>query len=197
MDCNANLWGKSLIRTMATFFLRIRSRFSYKLNKISWELPGITSPTNPKTSDYWNTEIFPIPTAISTKTGPFELKYKGRKTRNTQVCRHTITAYVYLSYMSSCARPISEKLVFEPFLKSGFSILLVISTGNNILVYFGPRWSPEVPKTWSCSPWPSLMFFCFLTVRLPTGPILSIDLNRVTAALHVVRSASCWIELIA
>ena len=23
---------------MATFFLRIRSRFSYKLNKISWEL---------------------------------------------------------------------------------------------------------------------------------------------------------------
>ena len=31
--------GKSLIRTMATFFLRIRSRFSYKLNKISWELP--------------------------------------------------------------------------------------------------------------------------------------------------------------
>ena len=24
---------------MATFFLRIRTRFSYKLNKISWELP--------------------------------------------------------------------------------------------------------------------------------------------------------------
>ena len=68
-----------------------------------------------------NTEIFPIPTAISTKTDPFELKYKGRRTRNTQVCRHKITAYVYLSYMSSCARPISEKLVFEPFLKSGFS----------------------------------------------------------------------------
>ena len=55
------------------------------------------------------------------KTGPFEVKYKGRRTRNTQVCRHKITAYVYLSYMSSCARPISEKLVFEPFLKSWFS----------------------------------------------------------------------------
>ena len=30
--------GKSLIRTMATFFFRIRSRCSYKLNKIYWEL---------------------------------------------------------------------------------------------------------------------------------------------------------------
>ena len=106
---------------MATFFLRIRTRFSYKLNNISWELPKITSQKSPKTSDSWNTEILSIPTAISTKTGPFELKYKGRRTRNTQVCRHKITAYVYLSYMSGCARPISEKLVFEPFLKSVFS----------------------------------------------------------------------------
>ena len=112
--------GKSLIRTMATFFLRIRTRFSYKLNKISWEPLKITSQKSRKTSDSWNTEILPIPTAISTKTGSFELKYKGRRTRNTQVCRHKITAYVYLSYMSSCARPISEKLVSGQFLKSGF-----------------------------------------------------------------------------
>ena len=123
---------------MATCFLRIRIRFCYKLNKISWELPGITSPKSPKTSDSWNNKILPIPTAISTKTGPFELKYKGRRTRNTQVCRHKITAYVYLLYMASCARPISEKLVFEPFLKSWFSnMFLVINLGNNILVDFG------------------------------------------------------------
>ena len=113
--------GKSLIRTMATFFPRIRTRFSYKLNNIYWELPGITSQKSPKTSDSRNTEILPIPNSISTKTGSFELKYKGRRTWNTQVCRHGITAYVYLSYMSSCARPISEKFVFEPFLKSEFS----------------------------------------------------------------------------
>ena len=106
---------------MATFFLRIRSHFVNSFNTISWEPLKITSQKSPKTSDSWNTEILPIPTAISTKTGSFELKYKGRRTRNTQVCRHKITAYVYLSYMSSCARPISEKLVFEPFLKSGFS----------------------------------------------------------------------------
>ena len=142
---------------MATFFLRIRSHFVNIFNKISWESPKITSPKSPKTSDSWNTKILPIPTAISTKTGPFELKYKGRRTRNTQVCRHKITAYVYLLYMASCARPISEKLVFEPFLKSWFSnMFLVINLGNNILVYFGifwsqmvprgPRWSPELPK---------------------------------------------------
>ena len=132
---------------MATFFLRIRTRFSYKLNKTSWELPGITSPKSPKTSDSWNTEILPIPTAISTKTASFYLKYKGRRTRNTQVCKHKITAYVYLSYMSSCARPISEKLVFEPFLKSWFSYMfLVINLGNNILVYFGIFWSQMVPR---------------------------------------------------
>ena len=107
---------------MATFFLRIRSHFVNMFNKISWESPKITSPKSPKTSDSWNTKILPIPTAISTKTGPFELKYKGRRTRNTQVCRHKITAYVYLLYMASCARPISEKLVFEPFLKSWFSL---------------------------------------------------------------------------
>ena len=147
---------------MATFFLRIRTRFSYKLNKILWELAGINSQKSPKTSDSWNTEILPIPTAISTKTGPFELKYKGRRTRNTQVCRHKITAYVYLSYMSSCARPISEKLVFEPFLKSWFSnMFLVINLGSNILVYFcifwsqivprGPRWSPKVPRSTICT----------------------------------------------
>ena len=65
--------------------------------------------------------MLPIPTSISTETCPFELKYKGRRTRNTQVCRHKLTAYVYLAYMSSCARLISEKLVFEPFLKSVFS----------------------------------------------------------------------------
>ena len=104
---------------MATFVLRIRSRFSYKLNKISWGPPKITSQKSLKASDSWNTEIVPIPTAISTKTGPFELKYKGRRTRNTQVCRHKITAYVYLSYVSSCARPISQKLVFEPFVMGG------------------------------------------------------------------------------
>ena len=121
MDFNYSVLGKSLIKTVATFFLRIRTCFSYKLHKISRELPGITFLKSPKTSDSWNTEIFPIPTAISTKTGPFELKYKGRRMRNTQLCRHKITAYVYLSYMSSCARPISEKLVFEPLLKSGFS----------------------------------------------------------------------------
>ena len=122
MDFNENVLGKSLTSTMATFFLRIRSRFSCKLNKISWELPGITSQKSPKTSDSWNTEILPIPTAISTKTGPFELKYKGRRTRNTQVCRQkNTTVFLYLSYMSSRPRPISEKWVFEPFLKRGFS----------------------------------------------------------------------------
>ena len=147
---------------MATFFLRIRTRFSYKLNKISWELPAITFPKSPKTSDSWNTEILPIPIAISTTTGPFALKYKGRRTRNTQVCRHKITAYVYLLYMASCARPISEKLVFEPFLKSWFSnMFLVINLGNNIFVYFGifwsqmvprgPRWSPKVPRSTICT----------------------------------------------
>ena len=131
---------------MATFFLRIRSHFVNIFNKISWESPKITFQKSPKTLDSWNTKILSIPTAISTKTGPFELKYKGRRTRNTQVCRHKITAYVYLSYMSSCARPISEKLVFEQFPKSWFSnMFFVINLGNNILVYFGPRWSPEVP----------------------------------------------------
>ena len=78
---------------MATFFLGIRTRFSYKLNKISWELAGINSQKSQKTSDSWNTKMLPVPTAISIKTGPFELKYKGRRTRNTQVCRHEITAY--------------------------------------------------------------------------------------------------------
>ena len=147
---------------MATFFLRIRTRFSYKLNKISWKLAKITSQKSPKTSDSWNTEFLPIPSAISTKSGSFELKYKGRKTRNTQVCRHKITAYVYFSYMSSCARPISEKLVFEPFLKIGFSnMFFVINLGNNILVYLGifwsqmvprgPRWSPKVPRSTICT----------------------------------------------
>ena len=111
---------------MATFFLRIRSHFVNMFNKISWEPPKITSQKSPKTSDSWNTKILPIPTAISTKTGPFELKYKGRRTRNTQVCRHKITAYVYLSYMSSCARPFSEKRVFEQFLKSWFLNLFLI-----------------------------------------------------------------------
>ena len=81
---------------------------------------------SPRTSDSWNTEILRIRIAISTNTCRFELRYKGRRTRNTQVCRHKITAYVYLSYMSSCARPISEKLLFEPFLKSGFSVFLLI-----------------------------------------------------------------------
>ena len=147
---------------MATFFLRIRNRFSYKLNKISWELPGITSPKSPKTSDSWNTKILPIPTAISTKTGSFELKHKGRRTRNAQVCRHKFTAYVYLSHMSSCARPISEKWIFEQFLKSWFSDIFLINMGNHILVYFGifwsqmvprgPRWSPEVPDGPQTSP---------------------------------------------
>ena len=146
---------------MATFFLRIRSHFVNSLNKISWEPLKIISPKSPKTSDSWNTEILPIPTAISTKTGSFELKYKGRRTRNTQVCRHKITAYVYLSYMSSCARPISEKLVSEQFLKSWFSNicqeLIQETIFWSMLVYFGPRWSqmvhrgsrwsPEVPKT--------------------------------------------------
>ena len=134
---------------MATFFLGIQSHFVNIFKKIPWESPKITSPKSPKTSDSWNAKILPIPTAISTKTGPFELKYKGRRTRNTQVCRHKITAYVYLLYMASCERPISEKLVFEPFLKSWFSnMFLVINLGNNfwsMLVYFGPRWSPEVP----------------------------------------------------
>ena len=32
---------------MATFFLRIRSRFSYKLNKISWELPFLVGLRRP------------------------------------------------------------------------------------------------------------------------------------------------------
>ena len=146
MDLIQNVLGKTLIRTMATFVLWIRSHFVNIFNKISWEPPKITSPKSPKTSDSWNTNILPIPTAISTKTGPFELKYKGRRTRNSQVCRHKITAYVYLLYMASCARPISEKLVFEPFLKSWFSnMFLVINLGSNMLVYFGPRWSPEVP----------------------------------------------------
>ena len=39
MDLNENVLGKSLIRTMATLFPRIWIRFSYTLNKISWELP--------------------------------------------------------------------------------------------------------------------------------------------------------------
>ena len=162
MDCNWNVFDKSLIRTMATFFVRIWTYFPYQLNNISWELPKITSQKSPKTSDALNTDILLIPTSISTKTCPFELKYKGRRTRNTQVCRHKITAYVYLSYMSSCARPISEKLVFEPFLKSWFSnMFLVINLGNNILVYFGifwsqmvprgPRWSPKVPRSTICT----------------------------------------------
>ena len=85
---------------MATFFLRIRSHFVNIFNKISWESPKITSPKSPKTSDSWNTEILPIPTAISTKSCPFELKYKGRRTRNTQVRRHKITAYVSARPMS-------------------------------------------------------------------------------------------------
>ena len=106
---------------MATFFLRIRSHFVNSFNTTSWEPLKITTQKSPKTSDSWNTKMLPIPTSISTKTWPFELKYEGRRTRNTQVCRHKITAYVYLSYMSSCARPISEKWVFEPFLKSVFS----------------------------------------------------------------------------
>ena len=133
---------------MATFFLRIPSHFVNIFNEISWEPPKITSKKNPKTSDSWNTEFLPIPTSISTTTGSFELKYKGRMTHNTQVCRHRITAYVYIPYMSSCARPISEKLLFEPFLKSWFSnMFLVINLGNNILVYFGPQRSQMVPKT--------------------------------------------------
>ena len=131
---------------MATFFLRIRSHVVNNFNKISRELPGITSPKSPKTSDSWNTEILPIPTAISTKTGPFELKHKGRRTRYTQVCRHKITAYVYLSCMSSCARPIYEKLVSEPFLKSGFSNIFWINIGNNIFVSFSIFWSQMVPR---------------------------------------------------
>ena len=134
---------------MAAFFLRIRSHFVNIFNTISWESPKITSPKSPETSDSWNAKILPIPTAISTTTGPFKLKYKGRRTRNTQVCRHKITAYVYLSYMSSCARPISEKLVFEPFLKSWFSniclILISETTFLSILEYLGPRWFPDGP----------------------------------------------------
>ena len=133
--------------TMATFFLRICTRFSYRLNKISWELPGITSHKSPKTSDSWNTEMLPIPISISTKTSSFELKYIGRRTRNTQICRHKITAYVYLSYMSSCARPISEKWVFEPFLKSGLShIFFWINIGHTIFVYFGYILVPDGPQ---------------------------------------------------
>ena len=154
--------GKSLIRTTATFFSQNPKPFRQYFKKISWEPPKITSQKSPKTSDSWNTKMLPIPTAISTKTGSFELKYEGRRTRNTQVCRHKITAYVYLLYMASCARPISEKLVFEPFLKSWFSnMFLVINLGNNILVYFGifwsqmvprgPRWSPKVPRSTICT----------------------------------------------
>ena len=148
---------------MATFFLRIQGHFVNSFNKIFWEPLKITSQKSPKTSDSWNPDILPIPISIPTETCPFELKYKGRRTRNTQVCRHKITAYVYLSYMSSCARPISEKLVFEPFLKSGFSshswkvafrIFLGINIRNNILAYFGPRWSPEVPDVPQRSPKP-------------------------------------------
>ena len=141
---------------MATCFLRIQTRFSYIFNNISWELPNITSRKSPKTSDSWNTEFFPIPTAIFTKTCSFELKYKGRRTRNTQVCRHKITAYVYLSYMSSCARPISEKLFFKPFLKSWFSNIFwdqyrkqYVGLFWYMLVPDGPQSSPK-PIT-SCS----------------------------------------------
>ena len=106
---------------MASFFLRIRSHFVNSFNTICWEPLKITSQRRLKTSESWNTKILPIPSSISTKTCPFELKYKGRRTPNTQVCRHKITAYVYISYMSGCARPSSEKLDFEPFLKSVFS----------------------------------------------------------------------------
>ena len=94
---------------MATFFLRIRTRLSYKLNKISWELPGITSRKSPKTSDSWNTEILPIPTAISTKTGSFELKYKAEGRGIPKYVDIKLEPVVYLSYMSSRARPISQK----------------------------------------------------------------------------------------
>jgi len=135
---------------MATFFHRIRTRFPYKLNKISWEPLKITSQKSPQTSDSWNTDFLPITNAISTKTCSFELKYKGRRTRNTQVCRHKITAYVYLSYMSSCARPISEKLIFKPFLKSWFSNIfwgLISETlFLSILVPDGPQRSQMVPR---------------------------------------------------
>ena len=113
--------GQNLNQDHGNIFSHNPNQFLCKLYTISWEPPKITSQKSPKTSDSWNTEMLPIPISISTKTCPFELKYKGRRTRNTQVCRHKITAYVYLSYMSSCARPISEKWVFEPFLKSVFS----------------------------------------------------------------------------
>ena len=48
ISCKTNLVSWIVIksywaRTMATFFLRIRTRFPYKLNKTSWALPEITS----------------------------------------------------------------------------------------------------------------------------------------------------------
>ena len=44
MDYTKNALGKSLIMTMATFFLRIRSHFVNSFNKISLESPKITPP---------------------------------------------------------------------------------------------------------------------------------------------------------
>ena len=155
MGFNQNVLGKSLIRTMATFFLRIRSCFSYKFNKISWELPEITSQKSAKTSDSGNTKILPIPTAISTKTGSFELKYKGRRTRNTQVCRHKIGTYrASFIYVKSCKthfskagfRGFSEKCVFWKQVRvAGRGGLRRVFTLKNDLLklqkcVFGQKW---------------------------------------------------------
>ena len=112
-------WAKAYLGPWQHFLSGPQAVFFYKLDNISWKLPEMASKKNPKTSDSLNTDILPIPTSISTKTSPFELTYKGRRTRNTQVCRHKMEPIVYLSYMSSRPRPISEKWVFEPFVKGG------------------------------------------------------------------------------
>ena len=47
-----------------------------------------------------------------------ELMYQGRKTRNLELVWYICFLYLYLFYVSSRPRPISEKLVFKPFIKS-------------------------------------------------------------------------------
>ena len=53
-----------------------------------------------------------------------ELIYKARQMRNQKVIWYKNVFTLYLFYVSSRPGPISEKLFFKPFLKSGFWLLI-------------------------------------------------------------------------
>ena len=108
------------IRTMATFSVRIPSRFFYKLIICSWELPETTFPKSSNISNSLDTDILPFPLLFSFKLAHLNQRTKAFKLAHLK--RRGIPKYVDVNFHPLCIFHICQ-VAQDPFLKSWFSSL--------------------------------------------------------------------------